>query len=127
MITESRTSWRKVCAIHAIIPSPPGLSAALSPRSAMMAKAYAHHIDPTTRVMSTAIFALTPSTSPIAALILAGVGCTAATKLRWRTGGCTSCAAATGGTSFAATTTDSRWQDGRNVAPGALLGQRDNP
>ena len=46
----------------------------------MIANSYAHHIDPTSRVMSTAIFALTPSTSAIAALIFAGVGCAAAKK-----------------------------------------------
>jgi hypothetical protein len=36
--------------------------------------------------MRTAIFALTPSTSAIAALIFAGVGCAAAKKRRCRTG-----------------------------------------
>src|SRR5271166_382226 len=75
MITDSSTSCRNVCAIQAMIPSPPGLSAAGRPSSAMIVNAYAHHIVPTTRVTSTANFALKPSTSPIAALSLRGVGC----------------------------------------------------
>src|ERR1700722_1679783 len=60
MITDNTTNWRNVWAIHATMPSPPGLRAGLKPRNAIMANAYAHHIDPTRFVRKTAILALTP-------------------------------------------------------------------
>src|SRR5579862_944618 len=61
MMTDSNTSWRNVWAIQAMIPSPPGLSAAGRPMKAIIAKTYAHHIDPTTLVKKTASLALIPS------------------------------------------------------------------
>src|ERR1700719_473716 len=60
MMTDNNTNWRNVWAIHAIMPSPPGLSAGGSPIKAMIANTYAHHIEPTTLVRNTAIWALTP-------------------------------------------------------------------
>jgi hypothetical protein len=75
MMTLNSTSWRNVCANHWNGPSPPGFSADGSPRNASPANRYAHHIEPTNCVTSSANFSLNVVSPAAPCLKSRGVGC----------------------------------------------------
>lgn len=72
MMIDSSTSCRKVCAIHEMIAGLPALIASGRLIRAMRPNTYAHAIVPTLRVITSATFALNPSTSLSAFLISRG-------------------------------------------------------